>query len=322
MSTDIEQELRGAMERFTAGVRVPPGLAVKAYRHQQKRRVTTRAVAAAGTAAVLAAGGVAAAGAAGAFGSASPSPAQATYTAYVVRHVERALGSPGMNNLLERDRTVYTAGFSLQPMTTGLIGSPSGPGGRSFWPVGSALSLSYRNTTKFSAFSAAGRPVFDLGLSTAHRTVSATAVLYRNQTWWSSAPGIRLPARFGGPTGCVRGHLIVLRRGQGNGWPGFIRSQLACGAYTVVGRQMVGGVDAIKITGASGAFTFWVNPATYLPVQMAMPQQRTEFQWLSPTQANLAQLKVTVPAGYKQVPAPRAPAPHAPAAAATSTAAP
>ena len=52
MSTDIEQELRGAMERFTGDVRVPPGLAVKAYRHQQKRRVTTRAVAAAGTAAV------------------------------------------------------------------------------------------------------------------------------------------------------------------------------------------------------------------------------------------------------------------------------
>ena len=47
MSMDIEQELHGAMERFTRDVRVPPGLAVKAYRHQQKRRVTTRAVAAA-----------------------------------------------------------------------------------------------------------------------------------------------------------------------------------------------------------------------------------------------------------------------------------
>jgi hypothetical protein len=306
MSTDIEQELRGAMERFTGGVRVPPGLAVRAYRHQQKRRVTTRAVAAAGTAAVVAAGGVAAAGAAGAFGSASPSPAQATYTAYVVRHVERALGSPGLNNLLEQDRTVYAAGNSLQPVPTGLIGSPHGPGGRSFWPVGSSLSSSYRSTTKFSAFSAAGQHVFDLGLSTAHRTVSATAVFYRNDTWWSSAPGIKLPARFGGPTGCVRGHLIVIRRGQGNGWPGFIRSQLACGAYTVVGRQVVGGVDAIKITGASGAFTFWVNPATYLPVQMTLPQQRTEFRWLSPTEANLDQLKVTVPAGFRQVPPPPA----------------
>ncbi len=106
--------------------------------------------------------------------------------------------------------------------------------------------------------------------------------------------------------GLRRGHEIVLRRGQGGGWPGFIRSQLACGAYTVVGRQAVGGVNAIKITGASGAFTFWVNPATYLPVQMALPQQRTEFQWLSPTPASLAHLKVAVPAGFKQVPPPPA----------------
>ena len=57
MSTDLEQQLHGAMERFTGDVRVPPGLALKAYRHQQKRRVTTRVVAAAGTAAVVAAGG-------------------------------------------------------------------------------------------------------------------------------------------------------------------------------------------------------------------------------------------------------------------------
>ena len=110
-----------------------------------------------------------------------------------------------------------------------------------------------------------------------------------------ATPDIKLPGGNGRSPGCVRGQLIVLRGGQGNGWPAFIRSQLACGAYTVVGRQMVGGVNAIKITGASGAFTFWVNPATYLPVQMTLPQQRTEFHWLPATQANLAQLKVTVP---------------------------
>jgi hypothetical protein len=306
MSTDIEQELRGAMERFTGGVRVPPGLAVKAYRHQQKRRVTTRSVVAAGTAAVLAAGGVAAAGAAGAFGSASPSPAQATYTAYVVRHVEHALASPAMNNLLEQNRTVYAAGSSLQPIPTGLINYAHGSGGRSSRPVSSSLGWSYRGTTKFSALTAAGHRVFDLELSVEHRTLSTTAVFYRNRTWWTSTPDIKLPGGNGGSPGCVRGRLIVVRRGQGNGWPAFIRSQLACGAYTVVGRQMVGGVDAIKITGASGAFTFWVNPATYLPVQMTIPQQRTEFQWLSPTQANLAQLKVTVPAGFRQVPPPPA----------------
>jgi hypothetical protein len=292
------------MERFTRDVRVPPGLAVKAYRHQQKRRVTTRAVAAAGTVTAVAATAVAVAGATGAFGSAGPSPAQATYTAYVVSHVEHALSNLGTNNLVEQDRTIFAAGNSLQPIPTGLIGSAHGPGGRSSWPVSSSLSWSYRGSTKFSALNAAGQRAFDLELSVAHRTLSTTAVLYRNHTWWTSTPDIRLPGRNGGPTGCVRGHLIALRGGQGNGWPAFIRSQLACGAYTVVGRQVVGGVDAIKITGASGAFTFWVNPATYLPVQMTLPLQRTEFQWLSPTPANLAHLKVAAPAGFKQVPAP------------------
>ena len=31
---------------------------------------------------------------------------------------------------------------------------------------------------------------------------------------------------------------------------------------------------------------------------------RTDFRWLPPTPANLAQLKVTVPAGFTQVPPP------------------
>ena len=109
MSTDIEQDLRGAMERFTRDVRVPPGLAVKAYRHQQKRRVTTRAVAAAGTVTAAAATAVAVAGATGAFGSAGPSPAQATYTAYVVSHVQHALAASRVANLVEADRTVFPA---------------------------------------------------------------------------------------------------------------------------------------------------------------------------------------------------------------------
>ena len=45
MSADLEQQLRGAMERFTSDVRVPPGLALKAYRHRQKRRTTGRVAA-------------------------------------------------------------------------------------------------------------------------------------------------------------------------------------------------------------------------------------------------------------------------------------
>ena len=77
-------------------------------------------------------------------------------------------------------------------------------------------------------------------------------------------------------------------------------------------RPVVDGINTIKITGADGHFTFWVNSADYLPVQANLGQRQTHFHWLTATPANLAQLKVTVPAGFKQVPAPAAPAGQAP----------
>ena len=91
----------------------------------------------------------------------------------------------------------------------------------------------------------------------------------------------------------------------GTGWPDFIRTQLKCGEFTVAGRQQVDGVNAIKITSKQGLDTFWVSPRSYLPVRLITRlggvRQQSDFQWLAPTPANLAQLKVTVPAGFKQV---------------------
>ena len=300
MSTDIEQELRGAMERFTGDVRVPPGLAVKAYRHQQKRRVTTRAVAAAGTAAVVA---VAIAGATGAFSSSQP-PVQTAYTAYVITHVEHALAGPRIGNLVEVDRTVFLPGSTLQPFAYNLVGTRGGAGVSSQWDVGYTLRWIYHGTVNFSSFTASGQHVFDWGNTLAHGT---TAVIYGNDTWWTAPAQDGQGGSGSAPSGCIQDHEIALGGSAGNGWPAFIRSQLACGAYTVAGRQVVDGVNTIKITGASGQFTFWVDPVTYLPVQMTMGQNQTGFRWLPATPANLAQLKVTVPAGFRHVPAPAAP---------------
>jgi len=193
MNTQLEEQLHGAMERFTDGVRVPPGLALKAYRHQQNRRLTTHAVTAAGTATVLTAGALAAAGAAGAFGTASGHPVPATYTAYVISHVEHALAPPRIGSLVEADRTVFRPGATLQPFPDALVGSAGGAG-----------------------------------------------------------------------AGAV-----------------------------------------------GGRFTSWVNPVNYLPVRASLVQRQTDFHWLAATPAHLAQLKVAVPAGFRQVPAPVAPAAHA-----------
>jgi len=62
---------------------------------------------------------------------------------------------------------------------------------------------------------------------------------------------------------------------------------------------------------AGGRFTFWVNPVNYLPVRASLAQRQTDFHWLAATPARLAQLKVAVPAGFRQVRAPVAPAAQA-----------
>jgi hypothetical protein len=135
----------------------------------------------------------------------------------------------------------------------------------------------------------------------------SVAVIYRDGTWWrASLPGLAGPAGPSGSSYC--GPAVQLQPGPGNGWPAFIRGELNCGEYAVDGRQWIGGIDAIKITGNGGLDTLWVNPATYLPVRIVVTlrkvQIQTDFGWLAPTPANLAKLNVTVPAGFRQVPPP------------------
>jgi len=86
----------------------------------------------------------------------------------------------------------------------------------------------------------------------------------------------------------------------------------------VAGHQRVDGIDAIKVTGGAdsgivlwassdGGITLWLDPHTYLPVQLAGTEATAgpkpaavliHFRWLPPTQANLAQLTGTIPPGF------------------------
>ena len=64
--------------------------------------------------------------------------------------------------------------------------------------------------------------------------------------------------------------------------------------------------------------TFWVDPATYLPVRSVSTlesplipgqaqlagQLQIDYRWLAPTPANVAELHVTIPPGFTEVPAP------------------
>jgi hypothetical protein len=305
MTTRLEDRLRADMETFTADLTVPRGLAAKAYVQVRMRRARLRVLIAAAAAVLLIAGGLAGAGASGAFSSGqAPPSAQARLTAYVVRHVESALGSPRLGNLIGYTRMEFPPGAALEPSPAGLSG-PRGPRSAEVpWSVGFTTTWQYRNAVEVLAYSPSGQPVFAISHRLSHSAGTVTAVLYGSRTWWTS-PAVPGTAPAGGS--CVAGNSIRLSTGPGNGWPALIRSQLACGAFSVAGHQEVDGVDAIRIAGPVPGFTLWVNPASYLPVQLTIGPVSASFEWLAPTPANLGLLQLTVPAGCRQGPPP---APH------------
>jgi hypothetical protein len=298
MTTKLEQRLYADMEQATRDVRVPPGLALKAYRHNHKRTMTTRAVAAAGAAAVLTAGALSVAEVTGAFGR----PADGSHvrtTAYVISRVERALSAPDLANMVGYTRTAYPAGTTLQPVPGGVNGTGA-PGSSSPRWGDYELLWAYHHTTKMSAFTATGQRVFDERLAVGKGSLATTVVTYPSRTWWT-AQSPRPAVTGSASAGCLPAGQIRLTGGA-NAWPAFIHSQLACGAYTVAGKQALGGVDALRITGSSGQFTLWVNPVTYLPMRLQEGGLiRINFQWLPPTPANLAMLNLAVPASFHQV---------------------
>ena len=98
MSTGLEERLHADMERATQDVRVPPGLAVAAYRHRRRRR-SVRAVTTAGAVVVALAATLAVVLTSGAFSPAPGGPQvgqQARTVAYVISRVDHALAAPGM----------------------------------------------------------------------------------------------------------------------------------------------------------------------------------------------------------------------------------
>jgi hypothetical protein len=198
-------------------------------------------------------------------------------------------------------RTGYPAGVTVHPVPGGVDAS-GGPGGSPRQRGDYELLWATLHTTKRSVFTASGQHLFDEGFTFGNGSLITTVVDYASHTWWtarSPRPASTGPA----PVTCLPGGGVRLSGGH-HAWPDFIRSQLSCGAYAVVGKQAVDGTDAVKITGNSGHLTLWVNPATYLPVRLQAGGLRTDFQWLRPTPAHRAMLNISVPAGFRQVPPP------------------
>jgi hypothetical protein len=238
-------------------------------------------------------------------GSPVTGPARIQTAAYVSR-VEHALSPSGQVNLVGYARTILPPGSAPELTAKGLnagrrsaANSPSSPRILVQW--------SYGGASLVSAFTATGQRVFDAKLATAPRGgQEVAAVMYRDATWWRV---VSKASAGSAPQGCGPG----LQIGPA-GWPASIRFELTCGAFTTHGRQRIDGIDAIRLTGHKGhLLTLWVDPRTYLPVRIdsavttvAGRPTQTDFRWLRPAPANLAHLKLQIPAGFRQVPPPSA----------------
>src|SRR5581483_10856323 len=102
---ETEELLVAGMERFTADVTAPPeGLAARAARNRQRRRIT-----AAAATAVTAAAGIAAVAVAGP----APTSKDAQTTAYVISRTESALAATSSENLVENGRITATGQLQI-----------------------------------------------------------------------------------------------------------------------------------------------------------------------------------------------------------------
>jgi hypothetical protein len=91
-----------------------------------------------------------------------------------------------------------------------------------------------------------------------------------------------------------------------------LHSWESCGWLKADGTATVGGVTAIRLTtvptGGGFTTTWYINPATYLPIHMTaawhgITSATLDLQWLPPTAANLAKLALpTPPRGFTKVP--------------------
>lgn len=296
MNTGIE-ELRERMEHATAGIAVPGGLARRAAQHR-RRRIVTRATAAAGAAVVLAGVAIAA--------TTAPAPHEGgtIASARLVSDIRSALDAAAAGDDIMQVRIQNRLAEA--------------------WYYQNGREI----LTRSEIFSASGRPGFDQGYAATSTSATWTSVSYGAKTWSTStvqADKLRPPGQPGLRGTCLAAICLNLRQDPG-ALTSDIREALSHGQLTRDGTEDINGINAIKLVAvvtkpqASGQFAFvgrttlWVDPATYLPVRIRTNLTATlghgqtthmvntsDVSWLPPTSANLADLRVPIPAGFTQV---------------------
>lgn len=328
MNADLGELLREGIERATAGERLGPGLAGRARQRHHRRALTVRAAAVASTAAAAAAAVLAAAIATGG----SPQPGAET-TAYVIGHTERALAVAERGSLIERVTATLPGMIARVGAVAVVVPAPRKvtPSVRkrdtrflSSLPIVRTTSWSYRGQTRIEGFASGGRLAIDLGPAAptrpgGPRPARGIIAVDPNAGKWYHR--LQMSATFGtGRLTCGNQGLDWTAAGGGHltpsEWTALISKALSCRLFQAAGHQQAGGVDALRLTATprllrelhgvaadiGPTVTLWVNPKTFLPVRLVLsPRERADFGWLKPTTANLATLRVTVPAGLHQV---------------------
>jgi hypothetical protein len=311
MSDDLEQLLRDGLRHRAAQVRLRPGLAMKAHRRRQRRRVAARSATAAGLAAAVAAVSVSAAGVTGS-GGASRSGAGTQHgqtAAYVISHAEAALSATAAENPVVYVHVTGNSGIAMGGSIRNSLDSQQ----QDQWYHGSQQ--------RSKGFTTAGQAVYDTG--EIQTPVSATSVVvdYPARIWWRvvqhAPPGAKPWPTTRPPRSCADVSYFAINFAPTE-WAPDIHKALACGQFTSAGTEQFDGVNAIKLIPVRPdvmAAILWIDPSTYLPVRVDIEMRtrpgggfelvnRQDVRWLAPTAANRAHLAVPIPAGFIQVPPP------------------
>jgi hypothetical protein len=319
MNTEVEELLRDGMERFTAEVRAPQGLARGVAgglrRHRTARRVMLAGGTVTATAAAVIIATVAAGGSPARTGS---SPAQARETAYVVSRVENALATQHVVfrgvTMSSGDQPSVTYAYGQRNSFEEFTGNACG---HAAYPSGDCT---HRGGSE---------PYLAQGTALIDGKLMAAYVTYFNHRYNLSRVTYKVPS-----SACAKGAIWMGSPPLPTShWSAFISATLACGAAKVTGQVRINGVETTKITGkpvtvrlskgegqsvhekyARALWTMYVNPRTYLPVRMIGVTETfggsgghtrfasvTNVRWLPPTAANKAKALVTIPPGYHRV---------------------
>jgi hypothetical protein len=281
--SQLAENVRVALDEATAGLRVPVGAAAHARSKGRRRRARrgllafVPAVAVITGVAVIAHGGSTPARKV----SAAPSPSATVQTdAYVARQVEAVLATADSHIITTR--------------------ATSGPG-----QVTTTYLDPATGTTR-SVVSSTGDKVtywIQTRVSGNEDQWQTTCVDYTNHTWWTKDS-------HSAPLGNDASNILVL---SAQTVPAQISKALAQGQLRVGLKGNVNGHAAIelvyagKLAGKADAVRYWVDAATYQPIQIELPPftaaSTVTESWLAKTPATAAQTdKPQIPAGFRQVP--------------------